>query len=82
MPNNNPEISLDVLKKAAACKTPEELVVLAKSEGVAISSKEAEAYLAEFEDVELDSALLEKVAGGWDFSGPLAEKCDVYCPHV
>ena len=82
MTNINSEISMEVLKKASACKTPEELIALAKSEGVTISLKEAEAYLAEFEDVELDSALLEKVAGGWDFSGPLAEKCEVYCPHV
>ena len=42
MTNINSEISMEVLKKASACKTPEELVALGKSEGVTISLKEAE----------------------------------------
>ena len=42
----------------------EELVTLAKENGVELTAKEAEAYLSEFEDVDLDSAQMKKVAGG------------------
>ena len=38
---------------------------LAKSEGVKLTKEEAEAYMAELADVELDSAQLKKVAGGY-----------------
>ena len=82
MPINKNEITKETIEKAMACQTPEELMEFAKANGHVMTKEEAEAYLAEFEDVELDSALLEKVAGGWGFSRPLAEKCEVYCPHV
>ena len=57
-------ISKEVLAKAMTCDTPEELVKLAKENGVELTAKEAEAYLSEFEDVDLDSAQMKKVAGG------------------
>ena len=53
-----------MLEKAAQCKTAEELIALAKKEGFAITKAEAEAYLAELENCELDAADLDKVAGG------------------
>ncbi len=49
---------------AAKCKTPEELIELAKKDGIDITKEQAEAYLAELENVELDEATLDKVAGG------------------
>ena len=49
---------------AAKCKTPEELIELAKKAGVELTIEEAQAYLDELENVELDEATLEKVAGG------------------
>ena len=49
---------------AAKCKTPEELIELAKKDGIDITKEQAEAYLAELENVELDEAALDKVAGG------------------
>jgi len=58
------EISKEALAKAMLCDTPEELVKLAKENGVELTAKEAEAYLSEFEDVDLDSAQMKKVAGG------------------
>ena len=42
----------------------EELIELAKSEGIELTKEEAEAYMAEMEDVELDSDTLKQVAGG------------------
>ena len=47
------------------CDTPEELVKLAKENGVELTVKEAEAYLSEIEDIDLDSAQLKEVAGGY-----------------
>ena len=50
--------------KAMQCKTADELMALAKSEGFAITKDEAEAYFAELADIELDGKMLKTVAGG------------------
>ncbi len=49
---------------AAQCKTPEELIELAKKYNIEITKEQAEAYLAELENVELDEKALDAVAGG------------------
>ena len=46
------------------CKTVEELIALAKSEGMEITKEEAEAYMAELADYELESGTSKKIAGG------------------
>ena len=46
------------------CKTTDELMTLVKAEGYEITIDEAEAYMAELADVELDGAALKKIAGG------------------
>ena len=61
---NRKEITSEQIMKAAQCKTADELMALAKAEGVDITKEEAEAYLAELADVELDEAQLNKAAGG------------------
>ncbi len=61
---NRKEITNEQIMKAAQCKTADELMALAKAEGVDITKEEAEAYLAELADVELDEAQLQKAAGG------------------
>ena len=58
------KITKEMLDKAAQCKTAEELIALAKTEGFEITKAEAEAYLTELENCELDAADLDKVAGG------------------
>ena len=58
------ELTKEQVAKAMACKTAEELMALAKAEGIELTKEEAEAYMAEMEDVELDSDLLKQVAGG------------------
>lgn len=68
---NRKEITNEQIMKAAQCKTADELMALAKAEGVDITREEAEAYLAELADVELDNNALGKVAGG---------DCYHYCP--
>ena len=68
---NRKEITNEQIMKAAQCKTADELMALAKAEGVELTKAEAEAYLAELADVELDNNALGKVAGG---------DCYHYCP--
>ena len=46
------------------CKTVDELIALAKTEGFEITNEEAEAYMAELADIELDGVKLKNVAGG------------------
>ena len=52
------------IEKAMACETPEELIALAKEEGVELTLEQAKAYFEELENVELDEKALDKVAGG------------------
>ena len=64
MPTNENEITKEMIAKAMQCETADELIALANSEGIELTKEEAEAYLAELEDFELDSDVLQKVAGG------------------
>ncbi|MBR5672060.1 MAG: hypothetical protein IKX02_01295 [Spirochaetales bacterium] len=64
MPIDKTKITKEMLEKAALCQTSDELIVLAKTEGIEITKAEAEAYLAELQNMELDQETLEKVAGG------------------
>ena len=64
MPIDKKKLTKEMLAKAAKCETPEELIALAKTEGYEITKDEAQAYLEETENVELDSSALEKIAGG------------------
>ena len=52
------------MQKALKCKTADELLKLSEAEGYEMTKAEAEAYLAEITDFELDNAMLEKAAGG------------------
>ena len=79
MPVNKDELTKEMIEKAMQCKTAEDLMALAKTEGVAITKAEAEAYLAELADVELNEETLKKVAGGicWDnIENP--HECGIY----
>ena len=61
---NKNELTKEQIQKAMACETAEELMALAKAEGMELTKEEAEAYLTELSDFELDSEALTKVAGG------------------
>ena len=61
---NMNELNQEIIAKAMQCETAEELMELAKKEGYELTKEEAEAYLAELEDFELDSATLQCAAGG------------------
>ena len=64
MPIDKSKLTKEMLVKAAKCKTADELIALAKKEGFKITKNEAEAYLNELQNVELDEKALDKVAGG------------------
>ena len=76
MPIDKTKITNDMLEKAANCKTADELVALAKSEGIELTKEEAAAYLSELENMELDSKDLDKVAGG--FNDCYSEHCSLF----
>ena len=61
---NKNELTKEQIQKAMACETAEELMALAKAEGIELTKEVAESYLAELEDFELDEATMKNVAGG------------------
>ena len=64
MPIDKSKVTKDMIQRAKQCETAEDLVALAKSEGIDITKEEADAYLIELDNFELDSKALDKVAGG------------------
>ena len=58
------ELTKEQIEKAMACESAEELMALAKAEGVELTKDEAEAYMAELADLELDEETLKQAAGG------------------
>ena len=64
MPISKNELTKEMIERVMQCETAEDLVTLAKFEGIELTKEDAEAYMAEMEDVELDSDALKKVAGG------------------
>lgn len=67
MPINKNEITKEMIRKAMQCKDADELMALAKANGFDITKDEAEAYMTEMADVELDGDVLKSVAGGHDY---------------
>ena len=71
MSNIDPKLlTKENLVKAAACKTPEDIIALAKENGIELSIEEAKKYLEKVGnfDAAISDEDLEKVAGGrcWD----------------
>ena len=58
------EISKELIAKAMQCDSPEELVALAKTEGIEITVEQAESWFEEMEDINLSSDQMKQVAGG------------------
>ena len=78
MPIDKSKITKEILEKASHCKTAEELIALAKAEGFELTKEEAEAYMAEMDNMELDEDALDNVAGGMCYSAGLGsnERCN------
>ena len=70
---NRNEITKEMLAKAMQCRNADELVALAKTRGMELTKEDAEAYMAELADFELDADTLQNVAGGGCYSDCKAE---------
>ena len=68
MPINKDELTKEMIEKAMQCKTAEELIALAKTGGYELTKEEAESYLAELADIELDGETLNRVSAKKCFS--------------
>ena len=79
---NKNELTKEQIQKAMACKTVEELMELAKAEGVELTKEEAETYMAEMADVELDSDALKNVAGGVCYMAACNDDCSAKNPTL
>jgi ribosomal protein L12E/L44/L45/RPP1/RPP2 len=58
------EITKEMLEKAQQCESAQELMKLADEIGIELSVEEAEAFIDELADIELDEETLNQVAGG------------------
>ena len=79
---NKNELTEEQIAKAMACKTVEELMALAKAEGIELTKEEAEAYMAEMEDVELNEEALKNVAGGVFYMAACNDDCSAKTPTL
>ncbi len=70
---NKNEITKEMLAKAMQCRNADELIALAKTRGMELTKEDAEAYMAELADFELDADTLQNVAGGGCYSDCKAE---------
>ena len=77
MPINENEITKEMIAKAMQCKNADELIALAKTSGFELTREEAEAFMAELSDVELDANTLKHVAGG----SLCYRDCSPVCPE-
>ncbi len=59
------EIPKEVLAKAIACETPEDVVKLAKEHGVELTTEEAGALLDNLDEIDFTSDQLKAAAGGF-----------------
>ena len=82
MPIDMTKITREMSAKALECETAEELMTLAKAEGFELTKEEAEAYMAEMDNMELDEDALDNVAGGYNGRGSCSSvvitSCTVY----
>ena len=60
MPINKNEITKEMLGKALQCETVEDLLALAKAEGIELTKEEAEAYLDE-ENIHVEAGVMSFV---------------------
>ena len=61
---NKNELTKEMIERAVHCKDAEELMELAKTGSYEMTKEEAEAYMVELEDLELDEENIKTIAGG------------------
>lgn len=58
------ELTKEMVQQALKCRDADELLTLAKSRDYEMTREDAEAYMAEINDFQLDDEALKAVAGG------------------
>lgn len=66
-------------ERAAACKSADELIALAKEEGIALSPEAAEKYLAQLSNPELNLNELDAISGGCLLNACAGDVCSNLC---
>ena len=59
------KLTQEIIEKAKAAESAEELLAIAKENGIDMTADEAKTYFAQINANSLDDDLLEGVAGGW-----------------
>ena len=59
------KLTQEMMEKARAAKTAEDLLLLAKENGIEMTADEAQTYFEQINANKLDDDLLEGVSGGW-----------------
>ena len=60
------DLTKEQVRKIMECKTADELLALAKSEGIELTREQAEEYIAKMKTAELTEEERAQVAGGLD----------------
>ena len=74
------DLTKEMIEKAMQCKTADKLLELAEAEGYEMTRDEAEAYIAEMADYELDDETLKSAAGGETCWTLKCQKHQTPCP--
>ena len=59
------KLTQEIIEKAKAAQSAEELLAIAKENGIDMTADEAKTYFEQINANSLDDDLLEGVAGGW-----------------
>ena len=59
------KLTQEMIEKAREVKTAEELLLIAKENGIEMTSDEAQTYFEQVNANKLDDDLLDGVSGGW-----------------
>ncbi len=80
---NKNGLTKEMIEKAMQCKTADKLLELAEAEGYEMTREEAEAYIAELADFELEEEVLERAAGGSCYTNMTCDgnECNPAHPH-
>ncbi len=73
------QLTKELIAKAATCKSVEELLALAKAEGLELSREEAEKYFSQLSDQKLGVDEIDSVAGGCFTHACAGDACAHLC---
>lgn len=77
------DLTKEQVRKIMECKTADELLALAKSEGIELTREQAEEFIANMKTMELTEAEIKQVAGGSGCVQWCPGDADLTCPcHV